>query len=97
MICLLTLAVRRGNLAERNMIERNLGNFERLLRLFSGIAIGFWALTQPSMNGIEIFVIVISIMLVLNGIFSRCYLWFVLDINSCTDNQEDCTQNNPLC
>jgi hypothetical protein len=79
------------------MIERNLGNFERLLRLSFGIAIGFWALIQPSMNGIEIFVIVISIMLTLNGIFSRCYLWFVLDINSCNNSQEDCRQNNPLC
>jgi hypothetical protein len=79
------------------MIERNLGNFERVLRLLFGLAIGVWALIQPSMNGIELFVMVISMMLVMNGIFSRCYLWFVLDINSCTDSREECKQTNSLC
>ena len=79
------------------MIERNLGNFERVLRLLAGLAIGIWALAQPSMNGIELFVMVISMMLMMNGIFSRCYLWFVLDINSCSDNSEECRQSNSLC
>jgi len=79
------------------MIERNLGNFERVLRLLAGLAIGIWALAQPNMNGIELFVMVISILLMMNGIFSRCYLWFVLDINSCSDNSEECRQSNTLC
>jgi hypothetical protein len=97
MIHLLTLDVKQSSLAEKDMIERNLGNFERVLRLLSGVAIAIWALIQPSMNGIELFVMVISMMLMMNGIFSRCYLWFVLDINSCTDSREECSQSSSLC
>ena len=64
------------------MIDRNLGNIERLTRLLMGLVFGFWAITQPYLNGIEWFVIAVSMMLILNGIFFRCYLWFVLDINT---------------
>jgi uncharacterized membrane protein len=87
MILFLPISVIDTILAEKNMIERNLGNFERILRLLIGLAIGIWAVIQPSMNGIEWFVMVISMMLIMNGIFSRCYFWFFLDINSCSDNQ----------
>ena len=72
------------------MIERNLGNVERLLRLLAGILFGAWALRQPALNGIEWFVIVISIALMLNGVFSRCYLWYLLEINSCADAKGGC-------
>jgi hypothetical protein len=64
------------------MIEKNLGNVERTLRLIAGVAFAVWVLIQPAMNGIEWFVSVIALFLVLNGIFSRCYLWFILDISS---------------
>lgn len=77
------------------MIERNLGNIERLLRLLAGILFGAWALSQPVLNGIEWFVIAISIALILNGVFSRCYLWYVLDINSCRDGADDCSRGAP--
>lgn len=77
------------------MIERNLGNIERVIRLFFGLAFFAWAATRPALNGIEWFVIVISIALVLNGIFSRCYLWFVLDINTCPSGS-DCV-TDPEC
>ena len=77
------------------MIEKNLGNIERVIRLFFGLAFLAWAMTRPALNGIEWFVIAISIALVLNGIFSRCYLWFVLDINSCPPGS-DC-HNDPAC
>ena len=72
------------------MIEANLGNIERVLRLIGGILLFGWALSQPYMNGIEWFVVIISVMLMLNGIFSRCYLWFILDINSCQADVKDC-------
>lgn len=64
------------------MIERNLGNVERVVRLLFGLAMGIWALSGPALNGIEWFVIVISVSLIMNGIFSRCYLWFILDVNT---------------
>lgn len=71
------------------MFERNLGNVERVVRLFLGIAFAVWAFSQPYLNAIEWFVIGISIMLMLNGIFSRCYLWYVLDINSCRQGSSE--------
>ena len=64
------------------MIERNLGNVERVTRLVLGIAFAAWALVQPAMNIIEWFVVAVSLALILNGIFSRCYFWYLLDINT---------------
>ena len=71
------------------MIERNLGNIERLLRLAAGLLLGAWAITATQMNAIEWFVVLISLFLILNGVFSRCYLWYVLDINSCDANTDE--------
>ena len=72
------------------MIERNLGNAERIIRFFLGMAFGGWALSQPTMNPIEWFVVVVSLSLMFNGIFSRCYLWYLLDLdttgNRCADS-----------
>jgi hypothetical protein len=64
------------------MIERNLGNIERVVRLVLGLSFGGWALMQPYLNGVEWFVILVSVSLILNGIFSRCYLWFLLDLDT---------------
>ena len=64
------------------MIERNLGNVERLVRLSLGIIFAAWALSQPQLNAVEWFVSAISLALILNGIFSRCYLWFILELDS---------------
>jgi hypothetical protein len=64
------------------MIEKNVGNIERIMRLFIGPSLGLWASMQPSINAIEWFVIGISIALIINGVFSRCYFWWVLDRNT---------------
>ena len=69
------------------MIERNLGNVERVIRLLTGLAFLAWALLQPYLNGIEWFVILVSTSLVINGIFSRCYLWYILDVNTYNSEQ----------
>lgn len=68
------------------MIERNLGNAERIVRLLFAAVFATWAVMQPAMNGVEWFVVLISLFLFLNGIFSRCYLWYVLDIDTRGDN-----------
>lgn len=68
------------------MIERNLGNIERVFRLLAGLLLSAWAVTSAQMNGIEWFVMAISVLLIMNGIFSRCYLWYVLDIDSTDQN-----------
>ncbi|MEH6582482.1 MAG: DUF2892 domain-containing protein [Halioglobus sp.] len=64
------------------MIHRNLGNVERVIRLLFGVIFAAWAISQPVLHGIEWFVTIISLALILNGIFSRCYLWYILDVNT---------------
>ena len=78
------------------MIERNLGNMERVIRLLAGLLLLAWATMQPTMNGIEWFILAISVALVLNGVFQRCYLWFVLDINTHT-GMEVKSSTDPFC
>jgi len=64
------------------MIERNIGNAERITRFLLGLVFGGWALSQPALNGGEWVVVAVSIGLLLNGIFSRCYLWYLLDVST---------------
>ena len=71
------------------MIERNLGNVERVTRLLFGLIFATWAFLQPLLNGVEWFVIIISLALILNGIFSRCYLWYILDLNTCSNDDAE--------
>lgn len=72
------------------MIERNLGNVERVVRLLFGVLFAGWAWQQSALNALEWLVVAVSVALILNGIFSRCYLWYVLDINTCNDAQDGC-------
>lgn len=64
------------------MIAKNLGNAERIVRLLVGTGLFIWFLAQPDVNAMEMFVAVVSLCLVLNGVFSRCYLWYVLDLDT---------------
>lgn len=64
------------------MIERNLGNVERVVRLLLGVFFAGWVLFQPGINGVDVFVTVVALALILNGVFSRCYLWYVLDVST---------------
>ena len=64
------------------MFERNLGNVERVIRLLFAVGLAIWAFSQPSLNLTEIFVLAVAIMLAINGIFSRCYFWYILNINT---------------
>lgn len=78
------------------MIERNIGNAERIVRFCFGLIFGFWALTQPAMNTfVEWFVIVVAVSLMLNGIFSRCYLWYLLDVNT-SEKTARCSPSNSV-
>ena len=71
-------------------IEQNLGNIERVVRLLACVAFALWAVSQPVLNGIEWFVTVVAIALILNGVFGRCYLWYVLDLNTCERGDKNC-------
>jgi len=76
------------------MIDRNIGNAERIVRFFFGLLFGGWTLMQPAMNSfVDWFVIIFSVSLMLNGIFSRCYLWYLLDVNT-NAKPDSCTPSN---
>lgn len=65
------------------MLERNIGNAERIVRFSFGLIFGAWAFMQPSLNtSAEWVVIIVAVSLMLNGIFSRCYLWYLLDVDT---------------
>jgi len=64
------------------MIETNIGNVERVLRLIIGVSLACCFMLQPRLNGIALFFFSVSTILIFNGFFSRCYLWYVLDINT---------------
>ena len=74
-------------------IERNLGNVERVIRLVLGLCLITLAFTSPALNGIEWFVGIVSVALIMNGIFSRCYLWYVLDVTTAATDSADCATN----
>lgn len=63
-------------------IKRNLGNLERVTRLLLGLWLMGLAISSSTLNGIEWFVAIIAVALIFNGIFSRCYLWYLLDIDT---------------
>lgn len=72
------------------MIERNLGNIERLIRLLIGVAFAIWVFSRPYLNGIEWFIMAVSLMLILNGVFSRCFIWWMLGLNTFKTKEADC-------
>lgn len=79
------------------MIETNIGNVERIVRLLFGAGFAAWSFSQPALNAVEWFVLIVALMLILNGVFSRCYLWYFLDISTCAKNDEDCIDQTTPC
>ena len=75
------------------MIEKNLGNIERIIRLCTGSALLLWLAVQPAVTGMDWFIAIISLSLILNGVFSRCYLWFILDIDTGKGPTTPCPTN----
>ena len=71
------------------MIEKKLGNVERVVRLVIGLGLFGSLAIQPAANGIDWFVAVVALFLLLNGVFSRCYLWYVIELNT-HNNSKSC-------
>jgi uncharacterized membrane protein HdeD (DUF308 family) len=79
-----------ANQRSEAMIERNLGNLERVIRLALGMIIVGLAISAPTLSLTELFVSFIGLTLILNGAFSRCYVWYFLKLN--TTKQRKATQ-----
>lgn len=64
------------------MIAKNLGNLERLVRLCVGVFFAIWTLSQHYLGVAEWSVGMIALLLILNGVFSRCYLWYLIEVDT---------------
>lgn len=65
------------------MFSPNLGKTERAVRLVLGALLALWVYRRPDPGIGETLAAVASLFLVLNAVFSRCYLWRALGINTC--------------
>lgn len=77
------------------MIDKNLGNVERVMRFLAGLALGYWVLIQPHLTWVEWTAGVAALFLVLNAFFSRCYLWHMLGFDTCKGQSKNCPDNSP--
>jgi len=57
--------------------------------LFFAIVFGLWALSRPDMDIAEWVVLLLALCFFLNGLFSRCYLWYFLDLNTYDESQKN--------
>lgn len=64
------------------MLERNLGNTERLVRFSIGVAMGTWLLLQAEWSALHWIATAAVAALLLNALTSRCYLWAALNITT---------------
>lgn len=72
------------------MINRNLGTIERLIRLAGAVLLSGWLLARGSHDILSVVAGVAALALFANALFSRCYLWALLGINSCDPEDEPC-------
>ena len=70
------------------MNEQNLGLIERVIRLLLGLGLGIWVLLQQALGAAEWVALLAASFLVLNGIFGRCYLWLLLNLNTCEQREK---------
>ncbi len=75
------------------MINRNLGKFERAIRLVLGVLVLTWVFSQEALGIGAWIAMICGVFLVLNGLFSRCYLWHVLGIDT-TDEDGLCREES---
>ena len=76
------------------MIGHNLGLIERVVRLLLGLGLGAWALIQPALGVVEATALLAASFLILNCVFGRCYLWSLLNVNTCGQRKK-CAGRRP--
>ena len=76
------------------MIDRNLGTTERVLRLAGAMALVLFAAFRDSHDIFTAIALLVALAFTLNFFFSRCYLWSVLGINSCENDEQACAPSS---
>jgi hypothetical protein len=71
-------------------MKPNLSVLERIVRPLLGLALASIALTQPELGLLALFVLVVAVFLILNGVFARCYLWHWLGLNTARNGAKQC-------
>ncbi len=66
-------------------MKRNIGKWERALRLALGVGICSSVMLVGNSNLADSVLLVVGTFLILNGLTARCYLWRWLGINSNRD------------
>ncbi|EED35882.1 hypothetical protein NOR51B_1829 [Luminiphilus syltensis NOR5-1B] len=66
-----------------SIMQQNLGTFERGVRLSAGILFITYSAIQETFGLIEGLSAFVGVLLILNGISGRCYLWRWLGLKSC--------------
>jgi hypothetical protein len=74
-------------------MQQNLGLFERVVRLLLGLLIVTVIVSRDSYGWVEVSVLVCALLLILNGILARCYLWKWLGLNTHRNSFEFCRQS----
>ncbi len=78
------------NISRLNMIGPNLGVIERAVRLLLGFGLAAWIFIQPALGVLEVLALLAASFLILNGVFGRCYLWLLLNLNTYEQCKKNC-------
>jgi len=74
-------------------MQQNLGLFDRVVRLLLGLLMVTVIVSRNSYGWVELAVLLCAVMLILNGLLARCYLWKWLGINTRRNSFEFCNQS----
>jgi hypothetical protein len=72
------------------MIDRNIGTVERLIRFTLAVIVVAWIFAADSFGLPQLLGLLAAFALLWNSIFGRCYLWKWLGLSSCA-TEDDCS------
>jgi hypothetical protein len=72
------------------MIERNIGQTERIVRFLLGLVLLGFVIASGSFGAPQALALIAALALFWNSIFARCYLWKWLNVSTCTASKGAC-------
>lgn len=74
------------------MIQRNIGNAERVVRLLLAVLLFGWVINGAAVGAPQVTALIAAFALLWNSIFARCYLWKWVGISTCPERGGNCDQ-----